>query len=144
MYPYVSRIVEITNDNDLNIFKTKIELIPMITLHKNDELYQGCVFTKDEISVFISHIQLMHAQLMIDKLDFKKNNKMCYDNGFCYKDEILYMPITEKYIITRLDMWYKLSKMQHNAPRVFMSATPMNTESMDLNNLLGLIHKNEP
>ena len=34
--------------------------------------------------------------------------------------------------------------MQHNAPRVFMSATPMTTESIDLNNLLRLIHKNEP
>ena len=98
VYPYVSRIVEITNDNNLNIFKTRIELIPTITLRKNDELYQGCVFTKDEISVFISHIQLMHAQLMIDKFDSEKNNKMCYDNGLCYKDEIQYVPITEKYI----------------------------------------------
>jgi hypothetical protein len=105
VYPYISRIVEMTNGDAEIKLKTQIENIPNITLKKDDTIYQNCNLSDDDIAIILIHIDLMRTSLLIGSPQ----------------------RLTEQLIKSRLTTCYKFVK----ASSQWATATPMNEGTLD-------------
>lgn len=115
VYPYISRIVELTDNTEASQLKIEIENNSNFVLHQNQELYQGCIFTKEDVIHILIDINLMQIRLSLND-------------------------IREDEVKTRLETSYKIKRLMKDSPKIILStATPMMNNPQEIKELMSYL-----